>query len=210
MAAGDPHPKIAGIIRSAPTKANVVFSARETTRGVSVSIQMLLRKIGFIRRSARDYGLRVNPPTTVAFPCGLSAPLCDAVLADLVGDLDELDDDTGYHLESELVECWVERLGDYFEIHDADWRRDMYEVEFVQGQRRRGATLREMAAFPALKDRSIRAAWSPNLSNAPGRHVVFPALQTRRSIIERAPTPREEHPVRFLRDPRHTPREMRA
>jgi hypothetical protein len=120
---------VSGIIQSRSAKLNMSFSVIETSRGRIITMMNAMRKTGYTPKSAKDYIIQVNPPVTVRFRRGISKGLQETVLSDLIPQLGGLEDGTAYHLRGEEVEYWVEMAGENAYVDDADWIRDVYEIQ---------------------------------------------------------------------------------
>jgi len=72
---------------------------------------------------------KASRSVSVRFRRGIPAAVREAVLEDVQQHIDELENETAYHLASDEVQYWVERWGDDYFVDDADWRRDVYEIE---------------------------------------------------------------------------------
>ena len=121
-------PKIEGVIQSAKYKLAMAFACKQSSKGQTLIMQSMMLNPNYHPKGVRDYLIEINPPVEVRFRKGISAPLREAVLAELIPELSSLEDDASYHLEGELIQYWVERFGDVYYIDDADWLYDIYEV----------------------------------------------------------------------------------
>ena len=72
--------------------------------------------------------LLVDPPATVSFRENLSPVLMEVILDELARTIWTLEDDTAYSLRGEVSHYIVSRYGDRFDIDDAGWVKDAYEV----------------------------------------------------------------------------------
>jgi len=65
----------------------------------------------------------------IRFQAPLSYSLKLAVLADIDENWEMLEDGATYHLRGELIDYWIERNGDRLYIPQADWSREVMEIE---------------------------------------------------------------------------------
>ena len=118
-----------GVIQSRSKKLNMSFSVSETAGGFQVTMMNMMQKVGYTPKSVKDYVIQVNPGMTVRFSRGISRPLQEAVLDDLIPQIPSFEDGVSYHLRGADVEYWVEVAGRNVYVDDADWVRDMYEIQ---------------------------------------------------------------------------------
>lgn len=118
-----------GVIQSRSKKLNMSFSVSETANGFQLTMMNMMQKIGYTPKSVKDYVVQVNPGFVIRFSRGIAKPLQESVLDELIPQLSSLEDETSYHLRGADVEYWVEVAGKNVYVDDADWVRDMYEIQ---------------------------------------------------------------------------------
>lgn len=118
-----------GVIQSRRKRLIMVFAVKESQKAPTVVMKSIMIKSDYHTKGLSDYIIPVNPPATILFRKGIGASLREAVLADLVSQLSEFEDDNAYHMGGEIVEYWVERQGEHYYVDDADWKYDLYEVQ---------------------------------------------------------------------------------
>jgi len=122
-------PSIEGVIISRKTGMAIAFAARLTDAGgMTVAMKTILSSREFVPKSIRDYIVRINPSLEVRFLKVFSESMRLFVMDTLSDVFEELEDDASYHLRSEMVSYWVERNGNIFEIDEAEWLKDVYEI----------------------------------------------------------------------------------
>jgi hypothetical protein len=118
-----------GVIYSRKLHFVMTFDLRATTRGSVLVLTSVMSAVSFVKRSITDYWIEINPPIEVMFRRGLSEPLRMAVLSDIFESVDIMEDGTAYHLGGDGFQYWVERYGDTFNVDDASWKHDLYEIQ---------------------------------------------------------------------------------
>jgi hypothetical protein len=118
-----------GVIVSESKKFIMAFGVMKTSKGVQVNMITSSARIDFTPRSAKDYIIKVNPTFNVRFTEPFSLAMKVSILADIHKNWEVLEAGTTYHLHGELMDYWIERDGDTFVVFEADWSRELFEIE---------------------------------------------------------------------------------
>lgn len=118
-----------GIIVSERDHFVMAFGLLQTSEGYQLNMTTSSKRVNFTANSAKDYTIKVNPTFTVRFGEPLSFGLTVSILADIDANWEILEPGVSYHLHGELMEYWLEKSGDTFHIFEADWAKDLLEIQ---------------------------------------------------------------------------------
>jgi hypothetical protein len=118
-----------GIIASKSQHFIMLFDAVETSYGRQLNMITMSRRVDFKSKSAKEVIIEVNPTFNVRFPAPLSYGLKLSILADITENWEVLVQGTTYHLGGEIMDYWLERGDQTFNILSADWSSDLTEIE---------------------------------------------------------------------------------
>jgi hypothetical protein len=118
-----------GTIAHRAGKFAMIFAVIDTDAGHQLNMVTISGRVDFTPRSAKEVVILVKPEFAVRFPVPLSYALKLSVLADISENWEILEDGKVYHLRGDLMEYWIERQGEKLYIPQADWTREMMEVE---------------------------------------------------------------------------------
>lgn len=118
-----------GIIVSSADHFVMAFGLLKTSEGYQVNMITSSKRVDFTARTAKDYIIKVNPTFIVRFEEPLSLGLTVSILADIDANWEVFEPGITYHPRGELMEYWLERTGDTFYIFQADWIRDLLEIQ---------------------------------------------------------------------------------